>query len=83
MKMVADANSSAPDPEHRQGHGGEIAKRHADGHRQRGAPALAERIGHDQQDGRARDDQQHGRRGGESEPGFERHLVFLASEKRS
>ncbi len=62
------------DAEHRQRHGGEVAERDADRHRQRGAPALAERIGHDEQDGRPRNDQEDGGSGDEGKPGFEGHV---------
>ena len=60
-------------PQHRERHGGEVAQRHANRHRQRRAPALAQRIGHDQQHGRARNDEQDGRCRDEGGPEGEGH----------
>ncbi|MNL63161.1 hypothetical protein D3C87_1872590 [compost metagenome] len=59
--------------EHGERHRREVPERDADRGREGGAPALAERIGDDEQDGRAGDHQQHGGRGGEGGPSFEGH----------
>lgn len=56
--------------QHRQGHRGEVAERHTDRHRQRRAPALAQRIRHDQQHGRPGDHEQDGGGSHEGQPEF-------------